>query len=133
MNTLFGRIFITVSLVATFLAISFLYKNNVDKNYSFNNKPVLETLPKFSLKTLGGKTLSNEDISSSSVFHLWATWCGPCEAEFPDFLRYAESFKNKPVLFTLVAVKDEAQKIKKWVKKYGPLPSNAKILLGYLF
>ena len=59
------------------------------------------------------------------IVHFWATWCGPCEVEFPDILEFMKLAKEKKnIKFLFVAVSDQSDKIKKFLKKY-----NAEFLL----
>ena len=51
--------------------------------------------------------------------HFWATWCGPCETEFPELIELSELIKTKKnVKFLFVAVNDEVKKVKKFLKRF---------------
>lgn len=38
------------------------------------------------------------------IINFWATWCGPCVAELPDFERINEKYKDKKVKVILVSM-----------------------------
>ncbi len=51
--------------------------------------------------------------------HFWATWCAPCEAEFPDLVEMIKTVKNKKnVIFLLIAVNDDVKAMKKFLSKF---------------
>lgn len=53
------------------------------------------------------------------LIHFWATWCAPCEAEFPELVEMMQSLKEKKNLkFLLVAVNDDKTAMKKFLKKF---------------
>jgi len=122
----------TIALIIAFtLSYSIVKKRQIDKLTSENNNLILKKLPKFSFPVLKNdslKFLSNENIFAGdpdAIFiHFWGTWCGPCEAELPEFLEFIESAKNYKVKVVLLAVKDNDKLINKFMKKFGSLPSN---------
>jgi thiol-disulfide isomerase/thioredoxin len=63
------------------------------------------------LKRLEGKTL---------LINVWATWCGPCQAELPHFQKLYEKLKsrNDVTVFTL-NVDEELGKVEPFLKEKG--------------
>lgn len=62
--------------------------------------------------------ISNND--TVYVVNFWATWCGPCVAELPEFDKLKAQFADKPVKILLVSLDfaDEyKQKVPKFIKK----------------
>ena len=89
---------------------------------------ILKKVPEFEARTLDGQVVSEKTLLDKSkrgfFVHFWGTWCGPCEAEFPDFLKLAREFENKGVHFFLLAVNDKDAKIKKFIRRFDKFPSN---------
>jgi thiol-disulfide isomerase/thioredoxin len=56
--------------------------------------------------------------------HFWATWCAPCEVEFPKLVKFIQELKDKPINFYLVAVNDQKEKVMKKMARYSNLPQN---------
>src|SRR5476651_177834 len=48
------------------------------------------------------KRVNNSD--TVYVVNFWATWCGPCVAELPNFEKLQNTYKNKPLKVLLVSM-----------------------------
>ena len=64
------------------------------------NKPA----PQFELSWLDGNKLTSADLTGKvAVIDFWATWCPPCQQEFPEFQKLYEKYKdNSQVAFVAV-------------------------------
>lgn len=86
---------------------------------------VVAKYPKVIFKNLSDNSNYNfyqEDYLKSYLFvHFWATWCGPCEAEFPKLEKLVSESKSKNIKFLFVAVNDKVKDIKKFLKRFPGL------------
>ncbi len=64
-------------------------------------------LPPIDLKPLldGTEPISREQLLGKlTVIHFWGTWCPPCKAEFPEFVKLAAKFSgNSQVVIVSVS------------------------------
>lgn len=54
-----------------------------------------------------------------TVLNIWATWCGPCVEEMPDFEKVYQEYKDKDVQFIGVAVDSDESEVKSLAKDLG--------------
>ncbi|MGA2739056.1 MAG: TlpA disulfide reductase family protein [Bryobacteraceae bacterium] len=55
-----------------------------------------KTMPAFELADLAGKTWRVKNLEGKSVLiNVWATWCGPCNAELPHLQKLYEKVKDR--------------------------------------
>ncbi len=60
---------------------------------------VNKNAPQWQAKTLDGNLVASADYKDRVlVLTFWATWCGPCKAEFPYFQRAYNKFKDNPAV-----------------------------------
>lgn len=73
--------------------------SNVTKAASQDEKPSEQEAPLaplFTLNDIDGKSVSLDDYKGKIVFvNFWATWCPPCRAEIPDFVRLIDKYGDK--------------------------------------
>lgn len=71
----------------------------------------------FNAVDIMGERFTLSQLSGQSVVvHFWASWCGPCVNEFPQMIRFIESFNGKVRLVALSADQSD-EDIKLFLKK----------------
>jgi peroxiredoxin len=64
----------------------------------------------------GGNYSLSEQAGKVVVVNFWATWCGPCTAETPEFDSIYRQYQTKGVTFVGIDTKDEPSKAKAFVR-----------------
>ncbi len=133
------------TIIMATLVVAFFYaeyeKRKMDSFLELSEKITLQKnldlkeLPDISLKEIDGTEKNIRELSAESkkkyVFvHFWATWCAPCEAEFPALLS-SISKSNSNMEYILVAVNDKKEKMEKFLKRFDKVlaKENIKILM----
>ncbi len=64
----------------------------------------------FTFKDITGKEVSLSDLKGKYVYiDVWATWCGPCNAEIPHLKKLEEEFEGRNICFVSISC-DDSQK-----------------------
>jgi peroxiredoxin len=60
----------------------------------------------------GIKDLLKNNSDKLRLINVWATWCGPCVTEFPDFMTINRMYRGRDFEFISISANDPAQKEK---------------------
>lgn len=98
-----------------------LYKKTVTDTYNnlikFGNG---DKAIDFTALTADGKKVKMSEFAGKVIFvDLWATWCGPCIAEFPAMEKLKARYKDNPnVVFVTISIDDDKDA---WKKKLASM------------
>ncbi len=72
----------------------------------------VNTAPDFTVQTYSGNKVSlSSNFGKPIVVNFWASWCGPCKSEMPDFNAIYKEYKDK-VVFMMVDMVDGMRETK---------------------
>jgi cytochrome c biogenesis protein CcmG/thiol:disulfide interchange protein DsbE len=83
--------------------------------------PLPDELLNASLTTLDGKSLKLSDLKGKVVvLNMWATWCGPCRREIPDFIEIQKDYKGRVEVLGITSEdeRNTAESVKEFVKDF---------------
>ncbi|MDH5750308.1 MAG: redoxin domain-containing protein [Rhodospirillales bacterium] len=80
-----------------------------------------ERFPDLLLSDPFGAKVKLSDLRGKAVlFHIWGSWCPPCQVEFPELQMLYESLKGEQgITFVLVQSREDIEKSLRWAKRHG--------------
>jgi thiol-disulfide isomerase/thioredoxin len=79
-----------------------------------------ELVPELTVRTLDGDSARVAPGEPVTLLNVWATWCGPCEKEFPEMQALQEEFGPRGLRIVAVSVDEgEDTPVAEFVKAKG--------------
>lgn len=104
-----SRLWAVVSWGAVFVLLFVVFRQ-VYPSVSLDGDHLLA--PDFELLDLDGELFRLSDHRGDVlVVNFWATWCPPCRAEIPGFIRLQNEFRDQGVLFVGIALDEEGAEV----------------------
>jgi len=81
-----------------------------------------KTAPDFELQLLDGTKFRLADAVGKQVIviNFFATWCGPCRGEMPEFIRFAKEHKDPGFLLLFIDAEEEEGKVRRFASTEIP-------------
>lgn len=97
-----------IFLLIVGLAAAYGYRKYTQRGPSFTKGMVGKTAPEFKLPSSKGGEINLADYKGKLVLlNFWASWCPPCRAEMPGFIKLQEDYKGKPFSIIGAALEDK--------------------------
>ena len=76
--------------------------------------------PDFTLQTLNDSSYTLSKMDGKVVLiNFWATWCGPCRMEIPEFNELHKSYHEKGFEILGISVSDNKKQLKNFAKSFA--------------
>ena len=115
------HIFKHIYLIVSFLSIQFateISKEQLDKIDDVTSD--INKAPNFILNSVRDSVIVLDSLKGKVVLiNFWATWCGPCIAEIPEFNSLLKKYEEKNFEILGISVNDTEQQLKKFITRFN--------------
>ncbi len=76
--------------------------------------------PEFSLTSLSGQTIDLKDYRGKVVLlDFWATWCGPCRIEIPEFVDLERKYASQGLRIIGISMDDSPDPVRQFYQQFN--------------
>ena len=114
-------IFGVLGVLGLFLLFSQELKLNLSQKKALNKVlGDINKAPDFTLKTMHDSVYTLSELEGKVVLiNFWATWCGPCRMEIPEFNEMHKSYHEKGLEILGISVSDNKKQLKNFAKSFA--------------
>ncbi|HTK53656.1 MAG TPA: TlpA disulfide reductase family protein [Gemmatimonadaceae bacterium] len=95
-------------------------KPNAGREEAFRPIAVGQPVPELTVRTLQGDSVRVAAGEGVTLLHVWATWCGPCQKEFPEIEALQREFGPRGLRIVAVSVDEgEDDPVRAFVQQKG--------------
>ena len=111
-------------IILFLINFSIVLTNSTPYGSDANKQKEPEYIPiyDFEVNVLGGDSISTLKLSDLNgkvvLLNFWATWCGPCIVEIPEFNDLYAKYKDRGFDILGVSVSDSKEQLDKFQKKF---------------
>ena len=110
-------------LFVIILVLSFSFATDITSEQIDKVKEITKDINKasnFSLKSISADSVYTLSKMNDKVIliNFWATWCGPCRMEIPDFNELYEKYSEKGFEILGISISDTKDQLIKFLKAY---------------
>lgn len=113
----FATAFILIALILVLAVMG------VRSGYALTERPSEGYIaPNFRLADINGKTFELKKVVAGNkvtLVNFWATWCPPCRAEIPEFIKFYNRYSGKRVAVLAVNLQEDPKTVKKFATGAG--------------
>ena len=85
--------------------------------------------PEFTLNDVYGRAVSLNGLKGKVVYvNFWASWCGPCQEEFPQLENLAKKYADSGLTILAINQDKKRSNMQEFLGKFSAVPSNMIIL-----